>query len=223
MLSSAFCGGVLIAPHVVATVAHCLAGRRPPGVDVIVGADNVCPGAPVTGQRIPARAFTMAGSLPTAPGTDIVKITLDRAATVSPATSTPVPHAAKAVVGVAVGWGQVRANGPYPCHAKSIALTGADPTRCQSMLARAPAGAPVRNLWCAQPPGDDPNTCVGDSGGPVYLAAATPGTERVFALTTWGVGCGPRDVGFYSVLGNLDRTPGPSPGFASGRDGDRPR
>ena len=194
LFSVQFCGGVLIGPTTVATVAHCMRDRTPQSVDVVVGADNLCQGNSVPGERLHVKAMAVA---PPGHDSDIVVLHLG-----APSTTTPALVAGSAgrtePGGTAVGWGRSELRGAYPCRGRTVPLQAGDPAVCLRGLTAARPPQPTVDVWCGTSEGEQ-NTCVGDSGGPVYVRGE--GRETVFALISWGASdCGPDAPGFYSVL-----------------------
>lgn len=205
VFSAQFCGGVLIGAREVATVAHCLTDRDPASVDVIVGADNLCQGQQVTGQRLPVESLT---SAPSGHNSDVVVLRLAAPATVAPA-RVAGPAGRSQHVGTAAGWGRAALLGAHPCQGRSVPLHAGTAAACAAALRVAHGSQPTQDVWCAVAAGDR-NTCIGDSGGPVYVPGAFP--ETVFALTSWGVGdCGPDAPGVYTVLSGTGAAPWGSP------------
>lgn len=63
------CGAVLVDDRTILTAAHCVVGRSPERLAAIVGADNLCRGRPIDGQRVSIERVipTKAASWPDAP------------------------------------------------------------------------------------------------------------------------------------------------------------
>ena len=178
--STHFCGGVLVAPALVATAAHCLTGRAPSSIDAIVGADNLCSTAAIGGTRSAVTAFE-----PLDTSADIALIRL-----ASPSAVMPTTLATSVSEPVAWGWGTGSPGGVGPCSARAVALTVTD--ECVG----AAAGS-LDDYLCAVPTGEL-NTCTGDSGGPVFVDGA------LLAIVSSGAGCGPDDSGYYTRASLLE-------------------
>ena len=177
--SFAFCSGALIGPGVVVTAAHCLLDRS--RVDVLIDPVTLCHPGPLGGQRIRvSRWRILAGS------SDVAVLQLAEPADAPPVTvaDTQAPDGSL----TAWGWGGPE-NGPPPCRATAKPVRAVDAARCVD------AGTPVAaDAWCAVPAGG-PNTCRGDSGGPVLDAQG-----NIVAIVTGGLRCGPHDGGTYTSL-----------------------
>ncbi|WP_353651479.1 trypsin-like serine protease [Nakamurella sp. A5-74] len=209
LFSGQFCGAVAVRPEFAITASHCVDHRSASSIDVVLGADDICrttDGGPVPGIRI-----RVAEILPHAPGASSSDLSLLRlavpvspysiASTLTEASDNPPQR------GTAAGWGHSAISYAYSCTLKRFDLQQDAPKNCEDGLERSTALqaslqiSPDIPQWCAiARPGSD-NTCVGDSGGPVYTTDADP---RVFAVVDWGVGCGPRDPGYYSFLPDID-------------------
>lgn len=71
------CGGVLVAPGTVLPSAHCVAERMPGSLDAIIGADNLCRGAPIDGSRLSVAGIAIHPAYDPATGrSDLAALTL---------------------------------------------------------------------------------------------------------------------------------------------------
>jgi secreted trypsin-like serine protease len=188
------CGATLTAPSTLVTAAHCVRKRRPSSLDVIIGADNLCRTAPITGERLQVKAVRIHPD----PRLDLATLT-----TVQPARTTPVPTGPIPVDDagglVAVGWGRSDRGGPAPCRKRIVPLTTAGPDTCKPAEKANPGRWHPNQLCAVAAPGSERNTCVGDSGGPVYRVSGRGDAQLEFvAVINWGTGCEPDQPGFYS-------------------------
>lgn len=195
LLGSTRCGGALIAPRIVLTASHCLSGANPAKLDVIIGADNLCRTAAVSGERIGVAAIK-----PAAPASlDAAALILDRPARTPPLTLSTAPASATDRY-FAVGWGST-GRSPQSCHRQTVELTQGPAEACETGRQAAPQWDSA-TLFCGVPvAGADRNTCSGDSGAP--LLHVDDGRTTLFAIVSWGVGCEVDDVGFYTRVHNL--------------------
>jgi hypothetical protein len=188
LLASYRCAGTLVTPTMVATARHCVADARPRSLDVVVGAENLCRTAPVGGERRPVVEIHVPADA--AQGGDLAVLELGAPSSQPPAAIGRWPSVRHRLT--AIGWGR---GGPVstPCSPWPAPLRAQTGDACDAALRARPE--PVRGrLGCAVPDGGR-NTCQGDSGGPV-LALADSGPLLV-GITSSGLGCGPRDLGFY--------------------------
>jgi hypothetical protein len=173
-----FCSGVVIAPDVVLTAAHCATTAG--DLRILV--------RDASGRQILSEVSTVAlhpGFRPNAPKTRERSIDL---ALIRIAGALPASYAAaeRSADPIAIG-ARFRVAG------FGIAAEGnersAGTLRQTTIAARAPLSSIL--LWAGDPDNAGAGACTGDSGGPIF-AADTP---RVVAITVWATGAGKSHCG----------------------------
>ncbi|MER7179526.1 trypsin-like serine protease [Streptomyces hyaluromycini] len=196
-----FCGGVLIADDLVLTAAHCVRVRRPGSVDAVIGADNLCRGAPIQGRRVHVVRTVLAPR--TTNGTaDAALLVLARRVRTAPA-GLPSGRDATPARGIAVGWGRNGYGGVAPCRRSSVPLRFVPQRRCSDVQRGLGLTLHPEYQLCAVPDTTATrNTCTGDSGSPVLVVGAR---AAVVGLVSWGPSCRIDDVGVYVRVASLLR------------------
>jgi trypsin len=187
-----FCGGSLISSTLVATAAHCVAGRSPADLRVVAGRTDLSqPG----GAVVDVTQIWVHPSY-TAPerGGDAALLSLDRALsyqTVSPAQRSDRELYAPGTMATVVGWGRIVEDGPQSVHQLQAARV--------PLLSDAECRAAYGDLYnpramvCAGYPQGGVDACQGDSGGPLMAGG------KLIGLVSWGDGCArPGRPGVYT-------------------------
>ena len=198
--ASQFCTGVLIARNSVLTAGHCVAARDASAINVILQADNLCSTAPIDGERVDVTEIT-----PLSSGADAAILSITPGAQphipVALAVTTPPDDA---VALTAWGWGSGSIGGAAPCGVTDKTLETVPLPQCAREL-RAETelrqGVAESTYFCALPAVGSPNTCLGDSGGPVFVEQN--GERRLAGITLSGRGCGAADPGLYLGVGGI--------------------
>ncbi|MFF9591972.1 S1 family peptidase [Streptomyces sp. NPDC014646] len=188
-----FCGGVVVAPRKVLTVAHCLS-RAALGVDVgrvrdlkvIVGRDSL---RGTDGQEIPVQAAwsnprfdpsTNAGDLAVLiladalPAKNVIPMAESGDTAYQPGTSAMV-----------YGWGDTTGNSDYASSLRAAKVSVLSDSTCERAYPGDGNGTyDASAMLCAGEPQGGYDACQGDSGGPLVARG------RLIGLVSWGDGCG---------------------------------
>lgn len=181
----ALCAGFVVRNGEVVTASHCVKGDPAASVAILHPGD-LCQRGPE--DSLPVRGIS---------NRDISgdTITLDvPGALASEPVGTP-PSAGTALV--AWGWGG-QSSARRSCLLHSTLLTPLPSQECSAHLTA--AGLAKDQFFCVVPkaPGG-PNTCSGDSGGPV-LWLRGDGSAELVGITSSGMGCGANSVGFVAII-----------------------
>ena len=194
-----FCGGTLVAPDQVMTAAHCVADKTVGRIDVVVGADSLCRGRPIDGERVGIRGIG------THPRYDAESAEFDLAILSLKRRFAEGVHAvgsASAVepeVGaVALGWGRASLGGVPACRLARVAIDMLEASECAASIGAMGGRAfDAQSMVCAMAAVGAADTCVGDSGGPVLIGSNLDEAVLV-GVTSWGHGCGTSNPAVYA-------------------------
>ena len=162
--ASQFCTGVLVAIDQVLTAAHCVTGKRADRIDVILDANNLCSPNPISGERVQVSAIE-----PFASGADAALLRLASAS----AGHSPVKLSGRdprpGDVLDAWGWSSSSIGGATSCGVTARSLRAVRLELCAEELTTTARTSSSGDYLCGVPAGTR-NTCLGDSGGPLFVS-----------------------------------------------------
>ena len=193
------CGGTLLTARTVLTAAHCVEGRQPAALTARLGEFDTT--RTDDGQHVDAsvaRIIMHPRFRGPARHDDIALLQLSRPVTLGervwPACLPPEGSDHTGQRALVAGWGLTEFNGETAAILQEAELTVADVNECERSYRtrlhffdrRYPGGFRGTTL-CAQ--GHEKDSCEGDSGGPLMVAAAD-GTRQVIGVVSTAFGCG---------------------------------
>ena len=205
-----FCGGSLVARTYVLTAAHCVVdgdtGRIAPAsaLQALVGTKDLNRGGQILNV---SRVIVYPRYRPSTSYGDRALLKLSRSANYAPASLVPVGTHYVGTMGYIAGWGN-RApigsgvnNFPTKLYSANIPIV-ADPYCQRSGTAAEDPNYRGSIMSCAGYAKGSPDTCGGDSGGPLARKVGT--RWRVVGVTSYGrPGCGSRNTyGVYAWVGS---------------------
>ena len=203
-----FCAGSLISDRVVLTAAHCLFDENDNGlsasdIEVYVGVNDLSI-ADEEGERVQISSIVVHPDYDSLTlDSDIALLELSRSVSAS---SIDVADF-RDFIGLdsgdlltVAGWGALNGSStsfPYVLQRAEVPLTSS----FDCLTSPAASAGITSNMFCAGYEEGGVDSCVGDSGGPLYTQIDN--TLRIVGIVSWGVGsCG--DPGNYGVYTKVD-------------------
>lgn len=193
-----FCGGSLIAPKVVLTAAHCVAGTTASEIDAVVGRTRLSRSA--DGQRISVTRIVRHPDYDAKTQTDdVALLQLAEPAAVTPlALDGPgdAPAEKPSTLVTVAGWGATKEGGNTSDDLRFVPLRIRSNAACENEFGDVDGEATV----CAGSTRAGEDSCQGDSGGPLFRGDGD--TARQVGIVSYGAGCGRAGVpGVYTRVG----------------------
>jgi secreted trypsin-like serine protease len=148
----------------VLTAAHCVTRNPSQRIDAVLGSENLCAGAAITGERIAVDVVELLPGYEPASGRgDVAMLTLGARTSMSPVSAGWPPSSQLAT---AFGWGSKVAGGPALCDVNAVEFEIAIQTDCPTLLKMSSRAFDSATMLCAVPLGGA-SMCFGNSGAPL--------------------------------------------------------
>merc|ERR1711971_90008 len=192
-----WCGGSLISKTEILTAAHCVNGRRPSSIKVIVGENDISDEEQMKLEVAEVLIHPMYNASTYSNDFAILRLTspLTFSSSISPVCLPADPTVTfTGEVATVTGWGSLGAGNQVPAILQEANVTVISNTACKTAPQPYKDGI-SETMLCAAAPGKD--SCQGDSGGPLILLENS--RQTLVGVVSWGVGCAlPEFPGVYS-------------------------